>query len=824
MADDPLLTAAGRIADGDVVDWVSVTGSLSTDRDRGIADELAVVQQIAAGHRALHQLLPAATDTPPNLAPDRARWAHLELLNVVGRGSYGTVYRAWDPRLERLVALKLFHGAADPDAVMQEGRMLARVRHENVVTVYGADVIDGVAGIWMEMVHGETLDQIVRKQGPMPARDAAAAGADIARALGAIHGAGLLHCDVKAQNVVRETGGRVVLMDLGAGRLVPEARDTDHLSDVAGTPRYMAPELFVAGAMPTKATDVYSLGVLLFYLVSGKFPVDGRTLGELKRAHEKGERRSLDDVRPTLAPAFQTVVANALSTNAAVRPQTADLQSALSLLGRASPSRRSSMVFWIAATVAVTLIGAGILQTRRTFGSPPSPQSLAVLPISNATGDAANDFFADSLTEGLTRGFSRIHTLRVPTAAAVASIKSGDAPSARTSERLGVQVLVAGELVNEGAAFRLILHVADAAGTERLRRSFDADRNAVLNLPNDAIRAVAETLGVALPARQPMQTALDTRAQIAYYRGLSLSRQGLRQSRESIQFFEQAVQIEPNFAAAWAELALAKSNVVPAAEVREEYLAEIRGDAERAVSLDPELGAGYAALGNEQFYYEWNFRAAEQTFRKALEVEPSYAFARQRLAMLLAALGRVDEGIELARESQLIEPLYSLRTEALGTLYYYRRDFDNAMAQMRRALEVSPQSAAAHYGLGRIYSALGRHDDAAREIEAAMNGNRVTAYLAELERVYAAAGDQARKAAVRAELDERARNGDRETPDRAAYVAAAEGRADDALQILRTVVFERNQNLLWIAVDPRVDPLRGDPRFDALLRSAGLIP
>ena len=150
--------------------------------------------------------------------PDRARWGHLDLLNIVGRGSYGTVYRAWDTRLERLVALKLFHGVSDPDVVMQEGRMLARVRHEHVVTVYGADMIDGVAGLWMELVHGETLEQLVKARGPMNAVEAATLGADVAAALGAVHAAGLLHCDIKAQNVVQEAGGRVVLMDLGAGR------------------------------------------------------------------------------------------------------------------------------------------------------------------------------------------------------------------------------------------------------------------------------------------------------------------------------------------------------------------------------------------------------------------------------------------------------------------------------------------------------------------------------------------------------------------------------------------------------------------------------
>src|SRR4029079_5808270 len=150
------------------------------------------------------------------------------------------------------------------DQMVREGLMLARMRHENVVSVYGADLIDGVAGIWMELVHGETLDRIIRKTGPLSPKEAASVGADVARALGAVHASGLLHCDIKAQNVVRETSGRVVLMDMGARRLVPELRDMDQqLADVAGTPRYMAPELFAAGATPTKETDIYSLGILL---------------------------------------------------------------------------------------------------------------------------------------------------------------------------------------------------------------------------------------------------------------------------------------------------------------------------------------------------------------------------------------------------------------------------------------------------------------------------------------------------------------------------------------------------------------------------------
>ena len=361
MADDHLLDAAGLIADGELIDWASVTATLHSDDDRALADGLALVQQIAIGHRQLHELLPVAVDTPPHLMPDRARWGHLDLLNVVGRGSYGMVYRAWDTRLERLVALKLFHGASDPEQVMQEGRMLARVRHENVVTVYGADVIDGVAGIWMELVHGKTLDTIAQQSGPLSAREAAAIGADVARALAAVHAAGLLHCDVKAQNVVRENGGRVVLMDLGAGRLVPEAYDGDQMAALAGTPRYMAPELFTFGTSATKASDIYSLGVLIYHLVSKKFPVEGNTLRELRQAHTRGDMLPVTSVTPALPTSLVDIVTRAIDRDPALRPPSAsDMHAALSavvLEPEAEPVRRRShaAVWWAIAAAAIAL-------------------------------------------------------------------------------------------------------------------------------------------------------------------------------------------------------------------------------------------------------------------------------------------------------------------------------------------------------------------------------------------------------------------------------------------------------------------------------------
>lgn len=496
MAEEPLLGAAGRIADGEEVDWAS----LPSGTDRDIATELALVAQIAAGHRQLHQLLPVTPDTPAHLVPDRARWGHLDLLNIVGRGSYGVVYRAWDTRLERLVALKLYQGPARPEAVMEEGRMLARVRHENVVVVYGADVIDGVAGIWMELVHGRTLDTIVNGGGPMTAREAASIGVDIAKALAAVHAAGLLHCDVKAQNVVQEAGGRVVLMDFGAGRIAPEMRDEDEIVDVAGTPRYMAPELFHHGASATRATDIYSLGVLLYFLVTGKYPVAGITLSELRRNHEQKAFRSLRDLNPGLPPALIDAVSQATDRDPERRPESAVVQGMLATVA-AQPSaeepKRAALWWFLVPALAVLIALAGwIVGSRAPVSS--EVNSLAVLPIRNLTGDPAQQHLADGLSEALIGQLARVDGINVASPTTVASLRSQF--EREIADKLGVRYLLAGSIVQADNRIRINVMLNDPrAGRTLWATEFDRTPETLIEARVEIVKWVAAQLGLRAP-------------------------------------------------------------------------------------------------------------------------------------------------------------------------------------------------------------------------------------------------------------------------------------------------------------------------------------
>jgi serine/threonine-protein kinase len=249
--------------------------------------------------------------SPP--AAGARTWGGFQLIESLGHGGFGRVYRAWESSLAREVALKIIRvpDPAQATTVLHEGRLLARVRHPNIVTVHGAQQVGDEIGIWMELIRGRSLAELVRQQGPMSADEAAVVGVHLCQAVAAVHGAGLLHRDIKAQNVMRESGGRIVLMDFGAGR---EAADPDHSGrgELPGTPRYMAPELF-AGQAASRASDIYSLGVLLFFLVTREFPVDGRNVMDFALAHGARRRLSLADVRPDLPAAFLRVVERALS-------------------------------------------------------------------------------------------------------------------------------------------------------------------------------------------------------------------------------------------------------------------------------------------------------------------------------------------------------------------------------------------------------------------------------------------------------------------------------------------------------------------------------
>jgi hypothetical protein len=356
-----LLSIAEAILDGKSVDWSQVKPQAVEAEDPPVLREMRVLERITNFHRPAD---PSNASTTGSGLGDTGggnrsgEWGHFKIVEKVGGGTFGCVYRAQDRKLQREVALKLVN-PSDPGRALREARLLARVRHPNVVTVFGADRIDGCIGLWMEFVKGRTLASLLATHGSFSAREAAGIGLDLCRALAAVHRVGLLHGDVKAQNVMREEGGRTVLMDFGTGKDLTTGGGM--IGDFAGTPLYVPPEVF-DGEPRTVAADFYSLGVLLFHLVTGDYPVKGRTREDVERAHRRGQRSQLHDVRPDLPEAFIQTVERALSTNPRDRYQTAgafgnDLAAFLGAKADVPLERRPGWVLIAASFAAAVLLG-----------------------------------------------------------------------------------------------------------------------------------------------------------------------------------------------------------------------------------------------------------------------------------------------------------------------------------------------------------------------------------------------------------------------------------------------------------------------------------
>ena len=286
MTDRPedlwLIGLAADVCEGRPVDWRRAESQVASPEVDAILRGLKRLAGVVDAHRSIAE--PAAP-SDASVQDHPKVWRHLAVLEVAGIGAFGTVYRAWDAQLEREVALKLLTVSGNR-LPLTEAQHLARVRHPNIVTVYGAEQTEQQVGIWMEFIEGETLADSVGQRGSMSAREVAGIGIDLCRALSALHAAGLVHRDVKAQNVMREVGGRIVLMDFsGSGALDPGESGPE----LSGTPLYMAPEL-LEGFPASPVTDTYSVGVLLFYLLSGYLPVAGSSLADVRRAHIEGKR------------------------------------------------------------------------------------------------------------------------------------------------------------------------------------------------------------------------------------------------------------------------------------------------------------------------------------------------------------------------------------------------------------------------------------------------------------------------------------------------------------------------------------------------------
>jgi eukaryotic-like serine/threonine-protein kinase len=853
-AEERLIDLASSVADGAPVDWTAAESD-AEDRERRLVRHLRLVSDVVELYRSLPETSPAPElAAQPQTGP---KWGRLVLLDRVGEGTSSEVYRAWDPELQREVALKLLKvdGSGAEAArwrLLGEARRLARVRHSHVVVVFGADRRDDRVGLWMELVQGATLDDVVRRNGPLGAREAALVGLDVCGALAAVHAAGLAHRDLKAQNVIRETGGRIVLVDFGTGEELKHATG----ARLVGTPLYLAPEIFVRQPA-SAASDLYSLGVLLFYLVTGQFPIAAATFEELARAHQQRERRRLRDLRPNLPEAFVAVVERALSHDPALRYESAggmeaalrqalDKTRPIDVVSAPPPSR--PIWRWVggAAAVAVAVALTATL-TRRApdtpapavAGSAPLTQ-IAVLPLADLSSGTAPPYLADALTDQLIATLGQVRALRVTSRTSVLQFKGGTIPVRDIARTLRVGSVLEGSIKvgepNASGARSVSVNarlIAAGTDTQLWAQTFERQLGDALAIEADIARAVSRAINVALSpgeaARFDQGQTTNQAAAEAYFQGRYHNAQfGTDNFRRAITAFERAIQLDPKYALphagmAWAYMGLGTSGKTSQAEARAAALTA----ASRALELDNALPEAHSAMADIKFLYDWDWQGAELAYRRAIELNPSFSLARTQHARLLSARGVVKEAVEEARRAEQLDPLSAEVAQTVGLMLYYARDYDGASRQLAHALDLDPNLARAHIALSRVYEA--RRDwkpaIASAERALALTGGNDLIVQSHLARLRTLAGNPADGRRKLQELEALNRTGKAHlAPQYLAYLHSALGARERAFALLERAVAERDPNILWLNVDPRLDTYRDAPRFQELVRRVGLTP
>jgi eukaryotic-like serine/threonine-protein kinase len=754
-----------------------------------------------------------------------------EIVAPLGAGGMGEVYRARDTRLGRDVALKVLPAnvATHPDRVARferEARTVAGLNHPNIVVLYSVEDDGDVRFLTMELVDGQSLDHALTPGG-LPVARVIELGIALADALVAAHEKGVVHRDLKPANVMLTRDGRVKVLDFGLARLAPPALDSDltqaktvgasvSLSEpgmVLGTVPYMAPERLRGEAVDTRS-DLFSLGVVLYELASGRRPFTGGTLADISSMILRDVPESLSRVRPGLPAEFARIVSRCLEKSPRARPQAA-LDVANDLRGLRQQLEHGAS-------------GAPAIQ------APGRVASIAVLPFVNRSRDEDDEYFSDGLADELLNVLSKIRGLRVVARASAFQFKGKNEDLAVIGARLNVATVLDGSVRKAGTRVRISVQLVKVADSSHLwSGTYDRTMDDIFAVQDDIAQSVVKELRLAfLGEEADAEASGRARAEVARaakgrgadpeaHRLHLLARHLLdRDSREDvakgIEYLKQALALDPEFALAWAELG--RAHILEAdrgwSPVAEGY-GQARGAIERSLALEPDLAEGHIRMGWIRMTHDWDWPGAEESFSRALEMAPGNATVLREAGILAWKLGRLNEATGLFRRALEQDPLSAAAYHSLGFAEYVANRFAEAETAYREALELAPQRVGTHAFLSLALLAQHRGMEALAE---AVREPVEAFHLWALAIVHHGLGHGK-------EADE-AMHGLIEgyAGDSAYQIAEAlqsRGEADAAFEWLERAYAQRDAGLAEMKLDPHFRSLHGDPRWGTFLEKMG---